>query len=66
MKAAHQADTSTLKGMILSLARAHAGWLDCNLDIGLKKEQCGINNGATGCLFLPLMHIPEYLVDHEV
>ena len=65
MEAARQADTSTLKGMILSLAKEHAGWLDYILDIGLKKEQCGINNKATGSLFLPPTYVDDYAANPE-
>ena len=39
MEAALQANTCTLRGTILGLAREHAGQLDCDLDIGLNTPQ---------------------------
>lgn len=65
MKAARQADTCTLKGAILGLARDQAARLDCILDVGLRKDQRGINNKGTACLFLPPKHVGDYLADPE-
>ena len=65
MKAARQADTCTLKGAILGLARDHAARLNCVLDIGLRKDQRGINSEGTACLFLPPKHVDNYLSDPE-
>ena len=65
MKAARQADTCTLKGAILKLAREHAARLGVDLDLGLRKDQRGINNEGTACLVLPYGHIKDYLSDPE-
>lgn len=65
MKAACQADTCILKSVILSLVREHALQLDQILDVGLWKDQRGINNEATACLFLPYKHVDSYLADSK-
>ena len=65
MKAARQADTCTLKGAILGLAKDHAARLGQTLNIGLKKDQRGISNEATACLFLPPEYVVDYLSDPE-
>lgn len=63
MKAARQADTCTLKSAILGLARDHAARLGYTLDMGLRKDQRGINNEGTACLVLPYRHIEDYFSD---
>lgn len=63
MKAARQADTCTLKGIILGLAREHAARLGCTLDMGLRKDQRGINDDGTACLILPQRYMGKYLSD---
>jgi hypothetical protein len=60
MKAAQQADTSTLKSAILGLTKAHATRLGYSLDLGLRKDQRGINDSGTACLFLPRGHLDDY------
>ena len=65
MKAARQADTCTLKGAILKLARRHATRLGFDLDLGLRKDQRGINNEGTACLVLPYGRIKDYLSNPE-
>ena len=65
MKAARQADTCTLKGAILGLAKEHAARIGPTLDTGLRKDQRGINNEGTGCLFLPPEQLELYLSDVE-
>jgi hypothetical protein len=60
MKAARQADSSTLKNFILHYARDHATWLSHTLGIGLNKEQRGIQNIGTACLFLPVKYSEDY------
>ncbi|KAF9642243.1 hypothetical protein BDM02DRAFT_3133219, partial [Thelephora ganbajun] len=65
MKAAHQADTCMLKGAILGLARAHVEQIGRPLDTRLRKEQCGIKNEGTGCLFLPPAYMDTYLSGSE-
>lgn len=61
MKAARQADTSTLKGLILGLAKAHARRLGQVLETGLRKDQRGIKDKGTACLLLPLKYMDDYL-----
>jgi len=63
MRATRQADTCTLKGAILSLAKEHAEWLGFTLDTGLKKDQRGINNPVTARLFLPNRYATDYHSD---
>ena len=65
MKAARQADSCTLKSAILGLAKEHAARIGQTLDTGLKKDQHGINNEGTVCLFLPRKHVRGYLIDPE-
>lgn len=65
MKAARRADTCTLRGVILKLAREHVARLGCNLDLGLRKDQRGINDEGTACLVLPYVHIEDYLSNPE-
>lgn len=65
MKAARQADTCTLKGTILELAKEHAGRLGQVIETGLKKERRGINDTGTGCLFLPPEYVDDYLSDTD-
>ena len=60
MKAARQADSSTLKNSILHYARDHATQLSHTLDISLNKEQRGIQNIGTACLFLPVKYLEDY------
>ena len=63
MKAARQADTSTLRGLILTLAHQHAKRLGYTLNTTLRKDECGLNNIGTACLFLPHHHLDEYVAD---
>ena len=65
MKAARQADTCTLKGAILGLAREHVARLGCTLDVGLRKDQRGIKNEGTACLVLPYQYLKGYLSNPE-
>jgi len=65
MKAARQADTCTLKGTIISLAREHARRLGHRLDFGLRKDQRGIKNDGTACLFLPRKYMGTYNANPE-
>lgn len=65
MKAARQADTCTLKNAILILAADHAARLGVTLDVGLRKEERGINNIATARLFLPQKHVAAHRFDPE-
>lgn len=65
MKAARQADTCTLKGAILGLAKDHAKRMGQTLDIGLKKDQRGIKNEGTACLLLPQNYVDDYLSDPQ-
>lgn len=66
MKAARQADTCTLKGVILALAKDHAGQFSFTLDVGLNKDQRGLKDEATACLFLPEEYLDEYCESKEV
>jgi hypothetical protein len=65
MKAARQADTCTLKGAILGLARDHVTRLGYTLDIGLRKDQRGINSEGTACLVLPHRYTKGYFSNPE-
>ena len=65
MKAARQADTCRLKGAILGLARDHAARLGQKLDVGLRKDQRGLKDEATACLFLPHKYRNKYLSNPE-
>jgi len=65
MRAARQADTCTLKGAILGLAKEHAERLGFTLDTRLKKDQRGINNPTTARLFLPNRYAADYHSDPQ-
>ena len=65
MKAARQADTCTLKGTIIGLARKHVRRLGHCLDFGLRKDQRGIHNDGMACLFLPHKYMGTYNASPE-
>ena len=65
MKAACQADTCMLKGAILGLAKDQAERLGQMLDVGLRKDQRGINNEGTVPLFLPPKRVDNYIADPQ-
>jgi len=65
MKAACQVNTCMLKSAILGLAKEYAAWLGYTLDMALQKNQHGINNEGTACLFLPYRHIEDCFSDPD-